>query len=148
MTEYKKRLKEYYIGAKNTDFPAVKITSSKDAADYARQFYGEDIHIYESMFIILLNRVNNTSGFAKISQGGVCQTIVDTKIISKYVVDTLSSGIILIHNHPSGRVSPSESDRDFTERIKNAVEMFECKVLDSIILSETNYYSFVDNEIL
>ena len=57
----------------------VKISKSEDAADFIRQFYSDDIEIYESFFILLMNRANKVTGYAKISQGGVCGTIVDKK---------------------------------------------------------------------
>lgn len=102
-----------------TNFERIKITSSKSAADYIRQFYNGDIEIFESFFVLLLlNRQNETIGYAKISQGGVTGTYVDAKIILKYVVDTLASGVIIAHNHPSGALTPSGQDDIITKKIK------------------------------
>ena len=128
-----------------SDFLKVKITDSKTAADYARQFYYEDIDIYESVFIILLNRANNTIGYAKISQGGICTSIIDPIIVAKYAVDTLAKGVILVHNHPSGVVNPSESDINITTKIFKTLSLFDCSLIDHIILTEDNYYSLADN---
>lgn len=136
---------ELSIKKTKTDFPKVKITSSKDAEQFIRQFYSDDIGIYESFFILLLNRANNTVGFAKISQGGTAGTVVDVKIIAKYIADTLAHGIILAHNHPSGNTTPSGADKQMTERIKDVAKIFETNVLDHIILTEEDYYSFADN---
>lgn len=129
-------------------FDSKKITTSKDAVDFARQFYSDDVGIYESFFIILLNRANNVIGWAKISQGGVVGTIVDVKIIVKYVIDSLASGVILVHNHPSGKLSASNKDKKITERLKDIVRLFDSSILDHIILTEDNYFSFADNGIL
>ena len=128
-----------------TDFPKVKITTSKAAEEFIRQFYSDDIGIYESFFILLLNRGGYTTGFAKISQGGTAGTVVDVKIIAKYIADTLAHGIILAHNHPSGNTTPSAQDKQMTERIKDVAKIFDTNVLDHIILTEEDYYSFADN---
>jgi DNA repair protein RadC len=136
---------ELSIKKTKTDFPKVKITTSKDAEQFIRQFYSDDIGIYESFFILLLNRGAYTTGFAKISQGGTAGTVVDVKIIAKYIADTLAHGIILAHNHPSGNTTPSPQDKQMTERIKDVAKIFETNVLDHIILTEESYYSFADN---
>lgn len=128
-----------------TDFERIKIGSSKDAADYIRQFYNGDIEIFESFFVLLLNRQNETIGYAKISQGGVTGTYVDTKIILKYVVDTFASGVIIAHNHPSGALTPSAQDDLITSKLKSAITLLDSSLLDHVILTSNNYYSYADN---
>ena len=124
-----------------SDFQKVKINTAEDAANFIRQFYQDDITIYESFFILLLNRSGKTIAYAKISQGGTCGTVVDTKIIAKYCIDSLAIGIILCHNHPSGDCTPSKSDIQMTKKIKKALELIDVTVLDHIILTEDNFYS-------
>lgn len=136
--------KLYELKKIQTDFPKVKIRSSKNSADFIRQFYSDDIEIYESFFLLLLNRANDTIGYAKISQGGTCGTVVDIKIIAKYAVDSLANSVILAHNHPSGTLSPSSQDIDITEKIKKGLSLLDIKVLDHIILTSSSYYSFAD----
>ena len=126
-------------------FEAIKITSSQDAEKFARQFYHDDIELYESFFLILLNRANTTIGWVKVSQGGIAGTVVDPIIVAKYVVDTLSSGVILVHNHPSGRLNPSDADKQITSKIKEGLKLFDSYVLDHIILSKDSYHSMADN---
>lgn len=140
-------IKNYNLTVKESEseFKKVKITSSKDAYQVIKQFYHEDIEIYESFFILLLNRSNETIGFAKISQGGITGTVVDTKIIAKYCIDTLASGVILAHNHPSGNLSPSDADNKITLKIKKALEYIDTVILDHLILTKNDYYSFTDN---
>jgi DNA repair protein RadC len=141
-----KKLNVYTIKKEKTDFPTVKIESSKQASDFIRQFYGDDLLVFESVFILLLDRSNKTIGYAKISQGGICSAIMDVKIICKYIVDTLASGVIIAHNHPSGNCVPSQSDIDITEKLKEAVKLVDSQFLDHIILTEDEYYSFQDND--
>ncbi len=139
---------EYKLKAVKHDFKRAKITSSKGAADYARQFYLDDIVIYESSFILLLNQANETVGFAKISQGGVTGTVVDIKLILKYAIDNLASGIIFIHNHPTGNLRPSQNDIRTSNKLKSACELIDVKLIDSITISDEGYYSMADEGII
>ena len=82
--KYEKTIKGFRLVSEPTDIPVRKVDTSQLAADYARQFYLGDIDVYESFFIILLNRANNATSFAKISQGGTVGTVIDIKIIAKY----------------------------------------------------------------
>ena len=95
----KKKAVEYSITAKKQDFETAKIMSSKDSYDFARKFYHEDILIYESAFIMLLNAANSVIGYAKISQGGICKTQVDVRLVAKYAIDCLAVSVVFVHNH-------------------------------------------------
>ena len=124
------------------------VTSSQIGYDIIRKFYGDEIEIYESFFILLLNRSNTCIGFAKISQGGCVGTVIDVKMIAKFVVDTFATGVILAHNHPSGNLSPSPQDIALTNRIKEAMNIFEVRVMDHLILGNNSYYSMADECVL
>ena len=139
------KAKKFDLKATDSEFNKVKITGSETAEKYIRQFYGDDLEIFESFFILLLNRANETIGYAKISQGGIVGTVVDKKIILKYVVESLASGVILAHNHPSGNINPSDADLKITKEIKELCNLIDSPVLDHIILTANSYYSFSDN---
>jgi len=141
------RIKRYEIGiiSKNTDFDPIKISSSEDSYNYIKKFYGDDINIYESFFILLLNNSNETIAYAKISQGGMTGTVVDNMIIAKYVVDSMAKKVILAHNHPSGTVNPSKADIDLTKQVKNMLLLFGVELIDHIILTENNFFSIETN---
>ena len=150
MKIYKSNSKTFSIIPHHTDVKKVKISSSKDINQYARMFWGTDIEILESFFIVMLNNSNNTIGFVKISQGGITGTLVDVRILAKYALDSLATAIILVHNHPSGTLKPSQADRDITNKIKNGLGLLDIKVLDHLIIIPDNdaYYSFADENIL
>lgn len=141
------RIKRYELGiiSKNTDFEVIKISSSEDSYNYIKKFYGDDINIYESFFILLLNNSNETIAYAKISQGGMVGTIVDPMIIAKYAVDSMAKKVILAHNHPSGNVNPSKSDIDLTKQIGKMLSLFGAELIDHIILTENNFFSIETN---
>jgi DNA repair protein RadC len=143
-----KTIKKYELRKMDTDFKRVKIHSSKEASDFIRQFYSDDIGIFESFFLLLLDQSNSTIGYVKISQGGITGTVVDTLLVAKYVIDSLAKGVILAHNHPSGNLSPSRQDLDITERIKKGLNLFDVQVFDHIILTEEGYKSFSDDGLI
>lgn len=141
-------IKKYELKKNPTSFEREIITCSRDSSNFIRRFYQEDIGIYESFFILLLDQSNATIGYAKISQGGVAGTVVDAAIVAKYAIDSLSRGVVLAHNHPSGNLTPSVQDREITAKIKAGLELFDIRVLDHVILTEENYLSFADEGLL
>ena len=112
---------------------------------FIRQFYGNDLEIFESSFILLLNQSNYTIGYAKISQGGITGTVVDMRIIAKYAVEALATSIIVAHNHPSGNKTPSQQDLQFTTKLKQGLALLDIRLNDHIILTADDYTSLADN---
>lgn len=143
-----KKISLYELRKNQTDFPKEKITSSSQGSEFIRRFYNDDIEIFESFFLLLLNQSGHTIGYAKISQGGITGTVVDVRIIAKYVVESLATQIIIAHNHPSGNLKPSQSDIDMTKKIKDAMNIFDVRLLDHVILTADSFYSFSDEGIL
>jgi DNA repair protein RadC len=143
-----KLAKTYILKKADSSLQKVALTNSNDVVKFARQFYFDDIEIFESFFIILLTRTNNTIGYVKISQGGTAGTVVDMKLIAFYAIETLSAAVILVHNHPSGNTKPSDADKTITKKIKGGLSLFDINVLDHVILSKESYFSFADEGIL
>lgn len=134
----------FSIKKNQTEFQNVKIGSSKDAYEVVSQYYGDDLEVFESMFLLLLDRKNSTIGYAKISQGGIAGTVVDIKIIAKYAVESLASSVILTNNHPSGQLFPSDADLKITEKTRQALQLLDVQLLDHLIITSNGYYSFSD----
>jgi DNA repair protein RadC len=95
MKIYSKKFPLITLKKTKTDFPCVKIEKSVDAYEFVKNFYSDDIDIFKSFFILLLNRSNKTIGYAKISQGGIVGTVIDTTIIAKYCVEAFAKSVIL-----------------------------------------------------
>lgn len=137
---------EYSLKKKKTNIPSIKISTPGDVIDYIKQFYGDDLEVYESFFMLALNRSNKTLGFVKISQGGIDQCIVDTELVALYAIKSLSRGVIVFHNHPSGSLIVSNADKNITRDIKYALKLFNITLFDSIILTANGYHSMADNK--
>lgn len=124
------------------------VCSSIDACRHARSFWGNTIEIYESMFVIYLNNNNKIIGYSQVAQGGITFAPVDLRIIFAKALGCLATGIIILHNHPTGKLVPSEQDRQITKTIKEAGDILNIKLLDHLILTENSYLSFADDGIL
>jgi DNA repair protein RadC len=144
MKKKKNYAKYFELKKVQSEFPNITITNSEDSATFIRQFFGDDIDIFESFFILLLNRSNRTIGYAKISQGGITGTMVDIRLIAKYAIESLAVYVILAHNHPSGNTKPSKEDTDLTFKVRDALKLLDITILDHIILTKDKYLSFVD----
>ncbi len=123
-----------------------QIKCSKDVADIFQPLLSDLSH--EEFWVLFLNRSNRVIEKMKLSQGGISGTVTDVRIILKKALEYLASGIIVCHNHPSGNLNPSESDSKITRKIKEAGDLMDIQLLDHIIISEKDYYSFADNGLL
>ena len=103
---------------------------------------------HEEFWVLLLDRSSKIQHKFCISHGGVAGTVVDPKIIFKKALDHLASGLILVHNHPSGQLKPSKQDLALTQKLKNGADLLDMKVLDHIIIGGRDYLSFADEGLL
>jgi DNA repair protein RadC len=126
------------------DTPQIKC--SKDVADIFQPLLSDLAH--EEFWILFLNRSNRVINRMKLSQGGISGTVTDVRIVMKKAIEVLASGIIVCHNHPSGNLNPSESDTKITTKIKEAGALMDIQLLDHLIISDRDYYSFADNGLL
>jgi len=120
-----------------------KIVTSNDAFELL-QTYIADCK-YEEFWIILLRNNSTVIKTVSISEGGTSTTIVDPKKLFKIAIENNASAVILAHNHPSGSIKPSESDINLTKKLKISGNLLEIQVIDHIIISGENYYSFAEN---
>ena len=102
----------------------------------------------EEFWVVLLNRANKILRRRRISTGGISGTVADPKIIFKAAMDEYASSLVLVHNHPSGNLKPSQADLNLTRKLKNAGALLEIPVLDHIIFSDQGYLSFADEGLL
>ncbi|MBK7683857.1 MAG: JAB domain-containing protein [Bacteroidetes bacterium] len=125
-----------------------QIHSSSDAELLLRGIWDSNMDFKESFYLLLTNRANRVLGWYKLSEGGLCATIVDMRILFSIAVKSLACGMILAHNHPSGNTRPSETDQQLTDKIKTAAKMMEITLLDHLILTSDSYLSFADEGLL
>ena len=124
----------------------ISVTSSSQCYALLSPLWPNIDHL-ESFYAIMLNRANKVLGISLISTGGVAGCVVDPKVIFQHALKANASSIILAHNHPSGNDQPSDPDRKLTEKLKAAGKVLDIQVLDHIILTAENYFSFADEGI-
>ncbi|MBF7090714.1 DNA repair protein RadC [Flavobacterium sp. ALJ2] len=122
-----------------------EITSSKIVFEMMQPIIGELSH--EEFWVLFLNNSNKIISKSQLSKGGITGTIVDVRLVFKLALETRATSLILCHNHPSGNLQPSGADKEITKKIKLAGESLDVKVLDHLIITESKYYSFVDEGI-
>ncbi|WP_264553386.1 RadC family protein [Flavobacterium sp. N2038] len=123
----------------------VKITSSKMVFNLMQPIIGELSH--EEFWVLFLNNGNKVVSKSQLSKGGIGGTVVDVRLIFKLALEKSATSLILCHNHPSGNLTPSDADKQITKKIRDAGSKLDVKVLDHLIITETKYYSFVDEGI-
>lgn len=103
---------------------------------------------HEECWVLYLNRNHKLLGKERISVGGINATVVDLRIIIKQAIEKLASGIILVHNHPSGNEQAGEQDKIQTMKLKKAAELCDIQLIDHIIIAGDKYSSFIDEGLL
>jgi DNA repair protein RadC len=123
-----------------------KITSSEDVYSKFAVELADLPH--EEFWVLYLDRANQIIDKVKISQGGVSATVIDIRIILKQAIDKLATSLILVHNHPSGSLKPSQSDLDITQKAIKASKLFDIAVVDHLIVAGKCYTSLADEGLL
>jgi len=123
-----------------------KIRSSRDAFELLRPIIGELQH--EEFWILYLNNAHSVLHSSQLSKGGLTGTLVDVRIVMKEALQLGAVALVLAHNHPSGTLKPSKADREVTHKLESASKALDIKVLDHLIVTQRDYYSFADEGIL
>lgn len=126
-----------------------QISSSKDAYQILIRSWDENkIEFVEQFKILFLNKANRVLGIYEVSTGGISGTVADPRVIFVAALKSNCSSIIASHNHPSSNLKPSKQDEELTQKIKQAGQFLDIKLLDHIIVCNEGYYSFADEGLL
>jgi len=137
----------YKTKVKASERPVIR--DSKDTCKILRQIWDENkMEMQEEFKVLFLNRSNKVIGVYDASTGGICGTVADPRLILAAAIKALAVSIILSHNHPSGNLKPSRADEELTLKIKEAAKYHDIKVLDHIIITSEQYYSFADEGLI
>jgi DNA repair protein RadC len=118
------------------------IGGSKDIFNLFHPILGE-LNV-EEFWMVTLTSGNTIIDKYLVSRGGVGATIADPKIIFKHAVQSLATGIVVLHNHPSDNLKPSRADMQLTRQLVESGKLLDVKVLDHLIIGASGYYSFAD----
>jgi DNA repair protein RadC len=124
----------------------IRITSPRIVYQLVTPIYA-DLYV-EEFHVLLLNRANEVIRIAPVSSGGLSSTVVDPKVVFKMGIDSLASGIILTHNHPSNNLKPSEQDIRLTEKFADLGRFLDIPIIDHVIYAESGFFSFADEGLM
>lgn len=133
------------LGSRRKDLSENEKPQIRSSADAYAAIRGhiENLAV-EEFWILALSRANRVIAVERISSGGTAATVVEPKIVMKRAIEHLASGIILVHNHPSGQLRPSPQDDALTRKLRESGALLEIPVLDHLIATDTGYYSYAD----
>ena len=122
-----------------------KITNSNEAYQLILESWNkETIELFEEFKLVMLNNSNEVLGVWTMGKGGMTGVVVDIKLLFSVALKSCATGIITVHNHPSGSLKPSLADKNMYTKIKEAAILLDIKYLDNLIITSKGKYSFVD----
>jgi DNA repair protein RadC len=134
----------YEIISKRTRKP-VTIKHPSDIYDIAKRYaYNEQ----EYFLVLTLDGSHSVISSSIVTIGLVNRTIVHPREVFKHAISDNASAIIVCHNHPSGCLDPSDEDLKITKKLEGAGNIIGIRLLDHVIISKTDYYSFRQNNLL
>jgi DNA repair protein RadC len=155
--ETTKKIKEFSINEITTSYKRAfqvsdrpKITTPESLYELLKNYEPlMDLISYREMFLVVYTNNSNTIlSIQRVGEGGFTATTVDLRIIIQSALMQCATGLFIVHNHPSGNLKASKADKDITKQIKDAANFFNIKLLDHLIVTNENFYSFMENDLL
>ncbi len=137
------------LGKRRAMQESIERTVIKESTDIYNIFHPLLCDIpQEEFWLLLLNQAAKVIDKVRISQGGIDQTTVDIRTIMREAILMRATQIAVVHNHPSGSLKPSKEDIDITTKIKKACELLNIRLIDHVIVTDANFYSFHDHGLI
>ena len=116
------------------------LNSPENVYDFSKLKIGSNRN--ESLLAIFLDTKNKVISYEIVSEGSIDSFVVYPRKIIELALNNNASGLIIVHNHPSGDTSPSKSDHELTKELNDISESMDIRLLDHLIVSKNEYYSF------
>ena len=143
------KVSEIKISYMNEVDEKIKVKGSSEVYQVLKANWDLDtIELQEEFKILLLNQGNQVLGIKSMFKGGINTCSIDVRLIMGMALKANASALVITHNHPSGNLNASESDKRITSKIKECCELFDIRLLDHIIMAKNSYLSFADEGIL
>lgn len=141
-----RHMKIYRLEVKRTELHDIEPVSASEPIQivhYALEhIYNKDEMWREKSVALFLDKKLNIIGQTLVSVGTTDACLMDIKLIAKSALESLASGVIIMHNHPSGDPAPSKHDIEETNKIKRGLACLDIELIDHIILGDDRHYSF------
>ncbi len=126
-----------------------RVRDSKEAYTLLMFHWDLDkIELLEEFKVIFLNQANKVLGIFNVSSGGITGTVADPRLIFSAALKASACNIMLAHSHPSGNLKPSRADEELTQKLKNAGQFLDIRVIDHLIVTKDQYFSFADEGLI
>jgi len=123
----------------------IRIKNAEEVYEFLKEIWDNDLmNIQEQFAAIYFNQRNNVIGYRVINTGSSTSCIVDIKLLVCLALHSMATGVIIAHNHPSGNLTPSKQDETITAKIKDALKLIDVKLMDHVIVSDTEFFSFAE----
>ena len=131
------------VRERQVEYGNKKISCGEDLADLGQKLIGKADR--EMFVVVCLNAQSFINGISIVSVGTLTATLITAREVYKYALLSNSASILVMHNHPSGgRITPSKEDIEITKMLIEAGRLLDVELVDHVIISEGNYYSFLD----
>ena len=127
------------IMEKNSDYKSVKLDNPSIIFEELRDHLGKQAE--EVLMVVCVDIKLNDIGRFEVSRGSLNASIVSIREIFKRVMLCNAHSFFLVHNHPSGDLTPSHSDIEVTKAVKKASNILQIELLDHVIISQDDYVS-------
>jgi len=139
---------QFSLKLKKCNIEPIKVTCSNDLNNFFKAIYSKLDTYRETVTAVYLDSENKTIGYEIHSIGGLSGCFIDRRLILATAITSGATNIALCHNHPSGNIRPSESDKDVTAKLLKAAKILDIRFLDHIIITEQSYFSFADDGLM
>jgi DNA repair protein RadC len=139
------------MSIKLTEAEKIKVLNSDDLYAIMQKVLLRESKIdqdREHFWVIGLSTSNRLLFIELVSKGTINKTLVDPMEVFSLALQKRAVKIMLVHNHPSGELKPSEKDINITDRLIQVGLIVDTVVLDHLIISDKSYLSFADNGLL
>lgn len=127
----------------------IQVSQSLEVVQVMSKLIGSDrLSLKEFFWVMCLTNSNHILGVSEIGNGTLHSVNVNSREIFQLLLRTNTSKVILLHNHPSGTLRPSEQDIRLTKRIQDMAPLIDAQVIDHVILAQEGYFSFADHNLI
>jgi len=123
------------------------LNCSHSIHDFIRPIFKDTLEVKEVLYCIALKNLTPV-GINKVSEGCINATLCDHRLLFKFALDCLATGIILVHNHPSGRINPSDADKKLCKQLREGCNTLKIDLIDFTIITKKEFLSFRDEGLI
>lgn len=130
----------------NTNDLRKKMTSPDSVYEIAKSILGAEGR--EVMLLFFVDSANKIKSISRAFTGTTDQAVIYPREVMRYCILADVTRLIMVHNHPSDNINPSEHDIEITKKIKIAGETLDIELLDHLIIGDSGYYSFREHDLI